>query len=376
MHAALLALLAKGVKKSSYLLLIAIAASSTVLILYTADVSLGTILSLEKALEPHYLNTTAIIMSRKSSTPFTGLVDVKPYKSLIAEGLAEDVVLTPAQVGENLVVIRGVDPRPLREKNMVNIVSGGTFQDYTLFWCTVGEGLAELEGIAPGDTVVVRTPFTNSEYPLHVAGIHSGPGTLNYEILVNKRTARILRNIPRDKASMIVVYKPPEGLPGLGEAEQSGKEVLVVSQRVKRLVEEHFGGKTVSPRGAMEYFLGRLGLSYSTLLDASIVVLAFSTLSILVAAKTFILQNTDLVEALKASQIPEKTIKLLLFLAALTPASATAATTAMAFREIYPHLLRGVLFYPPSEIPGNIMIPLLISSYGAALGAVIFGEKI
>ena len=370
MNPHLFATFLKGLTKTSIILLATVVFASTILTHYTVNVALGIVNAYEKILKPP-TEEAVIILPGRSTTPVTGVLDTGPYAGEIENGTADDIVLTPAKTSRGVVVVRGLSSTAMQRYG-VKVVAGRKPDRDSLFQCTVGASLARYLGVGPGDTIVVTTPFTRSQYPLEVTGIHEAPQPIDGEILTNRLTARILRNIPAHAASMIILYKPaPQAI---GQAASRGREVIVVSPRIKRLLQEK-APTTLTPGKALDYFLGKLGVSQALIAAASTAVIVYTVLAVNASSRTFILLNRDLIQALRASQVPQRTAKALLAASTLTTTLAAVTAATLAYILLQPHLVASILLYPPPEQPPLETTAALTLAYQAALTPSILGEN-
>ncbi len=228
------------------LLLIAISITLTI-------TSLNTVYSLYTGLV-NYVSSgpdTVIIFSNRSTTPFTGILDLSGIDKLYGiDGVyaVSPELPIPAYVNGSPVIVRGVYPDSFRAVAGPEMVEGEYIDGADYGAALVGVDLARALGIRLGDELLVASIFNKYFSRLRVVGVIRAGQPYDSEILVYIGVARHLRGVHGNYSSLIRVRVDP-GRPGI--------EDVIRSVYINASPEAMVAG----PVEVVDYYSNRVGLS-------------------------------------------------------------------------------------------------------------------
>lgn len=325
-------------------------------------VSTGTILSitsfLDKVVEPDASVRNYFMVSSLSLSPYTSLVSY----NRIVEKLddinisATPVILAVVTCNGRVVGLRGVTTSGLELLYPSTSIDGRSFSDNCIGCVWAGEQVAEKLGLAVNDTIIVYSPYTGSSYVLRVQGIIDGGGVLNYELLTNIDTARIIHGAVMDEVSYIIV------------SARSQEELRVAAERLNHsyptsIVEKAF--LVLGPRNrATVYksytsiFLTRIGLNEWIVTILYGTILFTLSLGFYVIGQSYTIYSRCVLSLLWVIGVPKKIARVLLAFTITITVSIAFLISVVIQSLLSPYLTIWFLGYPlaPSTPPLYMLI--------------------
>ncbi len=170
-------------------------------------------------------------VSSYALSPLTSVVSEKQLLELLGNATdtqVEFIVFSVAYARGRAVVVRGVSSEYLVE-------TLGLDPGVARYCLYVGKGLAEKLGIGKGNTLVLHSPFTGDLLPAPVCGVLPLPSVLNYEILTDFSTARVLRGISEGYYSVAIVRGGAPGALHSADLPLARRALLLILQRGGRV---------------------------------------------------------------------------------------------------------------------------------------------
>jgi ABC-type lipoprotein release transport system permease subunit len=231
-----------------------------------------------------------ILLSRGSSTPFTGIIDLNILDNLSrVDGVRYFSPELPILVYLNgsPVVLRGVIPSIFVGSIDLEVLDGYFLDDFDYAYVVVGRRVSEYYSLSVGDKVVLTGLFGEAFHMLVVKGIVDIPEPYDSEVIVNIGLARVFRGISGNYSSMIRI--------GVEDGSLS-----IVRDRVMSLIggEDGKGGLVLRSEEVLGYYLRKFGFDPSTLFVAIIPSIVVSIVLVKYLVGGFIEEHLDHIEVL------------------------------------------------------------------------------
>ena len=149
-----------------------------------------------------------ILLSRGSSTPFTGLMDTRVIDNISRiEGVVyvSPELLIPIYIDNETLIGRGIHPSLFMEATEVTVLEGEFIDKYDYEYAVVGEELSRRLNLGVGEKILVRSILNKAFQPIVVKGVARLPDPYNSEILIHIDLARVMRGVVGNYSSMIRV---------------------------------------------------------------------------------------------------------------------------------------------------------------------------
>ncbi|MEM0079617.1 MAG: ABC transporter permease [Candidatus Nezhaarchaeales archaeon] len=172
-----------------------------------------------------------IIYGANAKTPQTSVIPLPLYdKVRSVEGVknVSPEVVAAALVGDDAIIVRGVDPESFQKICNIKIVRG-SFELSNSWSAVIGRNLARLLKVDVGDLITLRSAFTYSFLEVKILGVFESGSSLDDELILPIYAVQWLRGLPRDAISLLRVEI---------DGEKLSKEDLLLSLRGEKKVEE------------------------------------------------------------------------------------------------------------------------------------------
>lgn len=236
---------------------------------------------------------TLIILSKDSSTPYTGVIPLDNLGKVVKLGgvyYVSPELPIPAYVGEEAIILRGIEPRYFRESIDIEMLEGTYLDETDYRYILLGCELADRLGLEVGDTVVVRSLLKPNYIILEVKGIYRAGYPYDSEALALLDNARILRGLHGNYSSIIRVVVDPSRMT---EVRREVLDILYEGEGVRGYVEE--ASRT------LDYYLGRYGFSVEAILIPLIPPLIISIISLVYIVKSLYYSHRSIFRSLSTA---------------------------------------------------------------------------
>ena len=325
------------------------------------------------------LPANSVVVSSLAMAPFTSFIDAGKAKKVLENIsgvkaiLEEVIVLVIAE--DKTIVIRGVDPGALELLAPGTRFVKGEKIGNCIGCVWLSSGLAKELGKDVGDLVSVCSFFTRTCRPLLVRGIYTGPPPFGYEALTNLWTARDLRGLHSDQASvlLVVLEKGVDASIVLQKFNISVRETSLLARFFIAL--QHMGrmGAARLYLHASDLYLARLHVQREVLVLGALAIAFFASASSILVGRFFARRIHREAFVLRISGLEDASIRLsIIVLIALYAAIASIAGYFLA-RILYGFLGVKLFGYPVvlmANSPEIVLIVFAASLVLSMLGAL------
>lgn len=270
-----------------------------------------------------------VVYDRGSSTPFTGLVpaylvgNISSIKGVVA---VSPEVIVPCVLRNESIFLRGVIPEDFIKLDRLVVIKGGMLKFDDLSSMIVGRSLAERLNLRLNDKVLVLSVLTGQYAELEVKGIFVSGSVMDDEVIAPLYVGQWLRGSGYDYVTLIrvkidssvvspsvifkaVTVKSSEVSLSNNGVQSSGEFIISLSRPGFRV--ESVGVNDVQK--FMESYLNRYGITRESLIILSVIVFFFSSVVIMVASKTVLVQYRGEISVLRSLGVSRRVLKLDLF---------------------------------------------------------------
>ncbi len=287
--------------------IIAIITTSILLLIIALTLISGCVMGLytfyDELTIPERVKDRAVVVMGFALAPFTSLIRISSIKSLTSNisSLLSDVgyeVITIALIGNDSVIVRGVNKDFLKKYVNYTVIKGVDVNDLCYVCAWIGESLANDLNVNVGDTITLYSLFTQVPITLKIKGILRIEEPYNYEVIVPYKLGQLLRGTSGDTASIAILILKN----GVSPNEVLSK-LSLPSSRMSYLLErvfialKHLGKevKLSMYRYASEVLTERLGIPRNTLIAITLAILFIASIgSYIVGLVPFILNKEEL----------------------------------------------------------------------------------
>ena len=285
-----------------------------------------------------------VIYGASARTPQTSIIPLTVYEKVVElDGVeaASPEAVAIALAGDRAVIVRGVDPTLIQEFFRIHVVEGED-ELSEAFSALAGVRLARKLGLGVGDSITLRSAFSNNYVELRIVGIYESGSYLDDELLAPIFVGQWLRGLRRDLVSLIRVKIDLRKLSkddlilhlrGVKEVEKKPSPIakssimrLLALPRARRYCVECV---VRSPRESMESFLGReVKINRATMWSIVFAVIFGSTLLIYLISTLMASTHSREIIILRSLGASRKRLMLLL---SSTIISLSAASSIVGF---------------------------------------------
>ena len=268
-----------------------------------------------------------IIYDKASSTPFTGLVPLSLLKLVYNISVVSPETVVPVVADGKAFFLRGVNPDVFRFFVTMEMLSGEELENRDLYAVVLGYRLAQRLGAKVGDHLTVASAVSRNILTLNVKGVFRSGTPLDDEALSILEVGQILRGCGYSYVTLIRV-RPKQGfsfnditkLLAVSEEETEQPQTGGWNPLIKLGIKP--GRISVrNPERFITVYLERYGVTFQSLLLASLLVLGLSTATVALAYHLLIQQNSSELSLVRYLGLSESALKLRLLLIAVATAS-------------------------------------------------------
>ncbi len=339
------------------------------------------------------------VYDAQSRTPFSGVVP-----AYFAERLGDvdgvlacsPEVITPCVIRNQTVFVRGALPDALSQVNSVVMVEGEFLESNSLDSVVFGARAADRLNVKVNDSVLVFATLADRYLELRVAGIYSSRSTMDDEALVQLNVGQWLRFSDYNRVTLIRVKINPE-LTNInaiyGDLAKNASAATPSSPPSSAHPQPNVPGLipwssfnfsaaklgVTSTDNVMKSFLDRYGITKEAIMVLSVMVFFFSSVTIVVACRTFMQQHRDDLGTLRSLGVQRRLLRFDVVCKVL-PLSFAASVLGTALAGLILFLLGGVGFLRVlshgaafSFDPVAVLLNFVLVSALAALSVVRWG---
>ncbi|MCD6235497.1 MAG: ABC transporter permease [Thaumarchaeota archaeon] len=256
-----------------------------------------------------------LIYGASARAPQTSVVPLSLYEKLRGidgvEAISPEAV-SIAMIGDEVVVVRGIDPSVFPEISGIRLVAGSLSLDGSAS-ALIGENLARKMRLGVGDTVLLRSAFSDAFLEVKVVGVFRSGSYLDDELLVPLYAGQWLRGLPRDAVSLIRVKIDPgklgkeelasllrSGRPVSGKASPQPESELMRLLTIPRARRFSMNYAVRSPEESMRSFLERqVKVNEVAVWSAVATVISGSILLVYLTSSTMIVSHSREISVLR-----------------------------------------------------------------------------
>lgn len=265
------------------------------------------------------------IYSRKSSTPFTGLVptylaqNIRAMNGVLA---SSPEAMVPCILKEEPIFLRGVIPEEFSKLSPLTIMDGKKLELTDMNSIIVGQSLAKKVGLKLSDIVLIQGVLSDRCLELQVKGIYRSNSAMDDEALAPIYVGQWLRGTDYDHVTLVrvkidkTVTGLKEILEELAKASEPGPsqqdEQKPPEQSVIPELKAYFRIEDLGVEDAQKFmkgYLDKYGITREALLIVSMMVFLLSSASIVMASKTLVNQHREEIGVLRSIGASKMTVK-------------------------------------------------------------------
>lgn len=326
-----------------------------------------------------------IIYDRGSSTPFTGLVPLSLLNLVGNVSLASPETIAPVLAMGEAFFLRGVEPRIFKNFSAMEFLEGGWLEDGDLYAVVLGYRLARRLKADVGGSLTLASAVSRNIVTLRVKGVFRTNTPLDDEALSVLEVGQILRGCGYGYATLIRVRPREEfsleNLTTLLQVSEQEKQPQTVGWKTLVQLGIRPGRITVrNPEQFISVYLERYGVSFQSLLLASLVVLGLSTATVALAYHILLQQNSHELSLLRCLGLSEHALKSKLILVAIAIASVASILGTLLGHYLMVYAVETldlrVLTYGISTRPDPLEAILALATLPPFLTAVIAKSRL
>ena len=229
-----------------------------------------------------------IIFSNRSSTPFTGILDLSMINELSRVPGVKYIspeLPVPVYLNDSPIVLRGVDPNVFMQCTPIRVLKGFFLNEDDYNGVVLGETLADKMNVDIGSKILVTGVLTKMFQPMIVKGIIRAPYPYDSEALVIIDEARYFRGIYGNYSSMIRVIVDSKDKESVREYIQN----IIYNTSISS------SAYVSTPSSSVNYYLRKYGFTLDTLLIALIPSVLLSIYSVKYLVVGLLEGNMDII---------------------------------------------------------------------------------
>jgi ABC-type lipoprotein release transport system permease subunit len=265
-----------------------------------------------------------VVYDSKSHTPFTGLVPaylsekISTLKGVLA---SSPEIIVPCILKGKSIFLRGIVPENFTKLNQLTMIEGSMLNLDELNSIIIGKKVAERLHIKSNERILIIGVLTDRYVELNVKGIFISNSPLDDEILAPLYVGQWLRGVDYGYATLIrfkidrssinpsKIFEEiaKEASPSQAQTTPSETQPIRIIQRIAIFRIEDISVKEAY--NFMSSYIERYGVTRESLIILSIMVFLFSSASIIVASKIFLMQHKGEIEVLRSIGTSKKLLK-------------------------------------------------------------------
>ena len=265
-----------------------------------------------------------VVYDSKSHTPFTGLVPaylsekISTLKGVLA---SSPEIIVPCILKGKSIFLRGIVPNDFTKLNQLTMIEGSMLNLNELNSIIIGKKVAERLHIKSNEKILIIGVLTDRYVELNVKGIFISNSPLDDEILAPLYVGQWLRGVDYGYATLIRFKIDRSSINPSKIFEEIAKEASPSQVQITPSETQHiriiqriaiFRIEDISVKEAynfMSSYIERYGVTRESLIILSIMVFLFSSASIAVASKIFLMQHKGEIEVLRSIGTSKKLLK-------------------------------------------------------------------
>jgi ABC-type lipoprotein release transport system permease subunit len=264
------------------------------------------------------------IYDKQSNTPFTGIIPAYLTDKINeVDGVitTSPEVIAPSIINGKTLFIRGIIPQQFFKLTPTSITQG-TILDNNPNAIILGKNIAQKLNLNINDKILVFSALSDRYIELQITGIYTTDSTLDDEALVLLNAGQWLRAIGYNSVTLIRVeinkqiVTPEQIYQEIAQKADTTPPTTSPKTNFPAIlpwITTKFNLESLevgNPQNLMKSYLDRYGITQESIIILSIMVFLFSSITIIFASQTFILQHKTDIDILKAIGASNNTLKI------------------------------------------------------------------